>query len=654
VDRKAPPSVVLVTVDTLRADRIGRGLTPHLDRLALEGAHFTAARANAPLTLPSHATIMTGALPPEHGARENGDGAIDRSRPTLARVLREAGYRTGAFVGAFVLDRRFGLDDGFETYDDRIRRDPDAPNRLEAERRAAEVVDAAVRWIGADSRRPFFLWVHLYDPHAPYDPPAEFLARAGGGAYDGEVAYADAEAGRLLAAARAAAGDRLLIAAAGDHGEGLGDHGESTHGMLAYDSTLRVPLIISGNGVERRRIDAPVSLRDLAPTLLALAGRTPPPQMTGADVLAGPASEIYAETLYPRAAGWSPLRVLVADQWKLVLSSEPELYDIRGDPAESTNASARHASVVSAMRARAQKIFASGVPAAVRPTRETDERLRALGYVSAPPGAREDGRAPNPATVIESWNRFERALSLMNAGRGREATTELTALARAHPDSRVFQSTLVHALRIGGRAHDALRIARGLITRWPDDAGLFHELASAAREAGDRRQALEAEQAALALDPDNANVHNGIGLLHADEGRPGKAAAAFTRASELDPSNASIWANLGNARRALGDLTSAVSAYERAIDIDPEHADAANGLGVVLVQQKRPREAIDYFRRALAADPSFLEARLNLGIALQENGQRSEAIAEYRKVVSDARAGSREKQAATDLLRSLR
>ena len=226
----AHPDVALITIDTLRADRVGRGLTPTIDALAARGVRFSHARSAVPLTLPSHVTIMTGLLPVEHGVRENGT-VFKAETPPLARVLSNAGYATAAFVGAYVLDRRFGLSDGFDVYDDRVSRDPSAMARLEAERKGGAVVDAALTWL-ATARRPYFLWVHLYDPHAPYDPPADFLAKAKGNAYDGEVVYADAQVARLLDAVRQRdPSNATLIAVAGDHGEGLGDHGEQTHGM---------------------------------------------------------------------------------------------------------------------------------------------------------------------------------------------------------------------------------------------------------------------------------------------------------------------------------------------------------------------------------------------------------------------------------------
>lgn len=653
----AAPDVLLVTIDTLRADRLGRGVTPTLDGLAREGTTFTNARATAPLTLPSHATIMTGLLPPEHGARQNG-AILGPGLPRLARLFRDRGYQTAAFVGAYVLDRRFGLEEGFDRYDDRIPRDPKGATRLEAERRADAVVSAALSWFdGADAARPVFVWVHLYDPHAPYEPPPDARRAAGGSAYDGEVAFADAQLGRLLHDIRTRRRHPLLVAAAGDHGEGLGEHGETTHGMLAYDSTLRVPLVLAGPDIPKGATNAsPASLRDVAPTLLGAANVKAPGDMTGRDLLHDRAAAgVYAETTYPETAGWSAVRVVVDDRWKLIASSTRELYDVVKDPGERRDVAALHPGVVSAMDGRAVQIFARGGRSAGPASPEAAERLRALGYVSPSPApARPGQRAPNPRDRIEEWNTFEAALSLLAAGRGADALPRLRALVSRDPDARVFMASLAQALQQSGDARGAVRVLRGVVARWPEDATSFHDLAVAAREAGDLSEAMRAEQAALALNGSDPNARNGLGLLHADAGRWREAAAAFEQAARLDPNNASFPANLGNARRSLGDLAGAEQAYRQALAIDEQHSDAANGMGVILVQQRRPAEALAWFQRAIASDPSSLEAQLNLGIALHESGQTQRAAEQYRKIIAATPGGSREKQAATQLLRDLR
>ena len=281
--------------------------------MAADGLQFVNARTVAPLTLPAHVSLMTGVLPSAHGVRLNGVHRYDGRLPTLATTFHDAGYATAAFVGAFVLDRAFGLAPGFDVYDDRIPRDPDAPLRLEAERRAGQVVDQAIAWLKDPARggTPLFLWVHLYDPHAPYEPPEEHLRRAGGVAYDGEVAYADAQTGRLLdALAALGRPSPLVLAILGDHGESLGEHGERTHGMLLYEGAVRIPLALAGPGLPRGQRTEAVSLVDVAPTLLRQAGLAVPPEMKG-DLLGrdGIAPRpAYSETDTPGRPGGAPWR----------------------------------------------------------------------------------------------------------------------------------------------------------------------------------------------------------------------------------------------------------------------------------------------------------------------------------------------------------
>jgi arylsulfatase A-like enzyme/Flp pilus assembly protein TadD len=654
-------NVLLITIDTLRADRVGRGFTPAVDALASRGTSFTNVRATAPLTLPSHTSIMTGTLPTVHGVRENGL-VFDRKTPTIAHAFKQAGYHTAAFVGAYVLNRRFGLDEGFETYDDAVRRDMRRAESLEAERPANEVVDAALAWLGVreqpcsrppcpllqqtTSGQPFFLWVHLYDPHAPYAPPPEYLKKAGGSAYDGEVAFADAQAGRLLDALHTTGLARsTVVAIAGDHGEALGEHGEQTHGMLAYDATLRVPLVIAVPNAERHTDSNVMSLADLGPRLLQAAG-------IGNRTASLPA---YSETRYPRRAGWHALSVLTDERWKLIRSSEPELYEIGSDSLEQKNVASDHPNVVQAMSAAIDKLQA-GERTSDAVSAEASERLRALGYVSGSAAiSSDDPGAPNPARVIDAWTRFEHALGQLNAGDAEKAAIALQAIAAAHPESMVFQSTYARALKDAGNPKAAVRVYKSAAAKWQTDPALFHDLAVAAREAGDAAEAARAEQAALALDANSAMAQNGLGLLSADAGRHADAAAAFERATKIDPTNASYWTNLGNARRALDDGAGAESAFRKALEVDPEYPDALNGLGVLFVQGGRAAEAIPLFERALKRDGQFHEARLNLGIALQESGQRERAAATYRELLETAPPSARhERDAAVALLRALR
>ena len=678
------PNVLLVTIDTWRADRLGVGISSALDRIASSGVRFTAARTAAPLTLPSHTTILTGLLPPAHGVRENGIDSLSDAHPTIARLLKQAGYRTAAFVGAYVLDRRFGLANGFDTYDDRIPRDPNATERLEAERPASAVVDAALAWLEqrpmtndqrptTNDQRPFFVWIHLYDPHAPYTPPAEFRGRTKS-AYDDEIAYADSQIARVFDwLGSHALADRTLIAIAGDHGEGLGDHGERTHGMLVYDSTLRVPMVIAAPGRTAATRDAAVSLADIAPTILRAVGVAPPSDMKGSDLLhigsATGSMDLYAETEYPRVARWSPLQALTDGRWMAIRAgSQMELYDLASDPQQLHDVARAQSAIATAMATRMETIHASATASDTRAVSpEAVERLRALGYVATTATLTNTATPrtlPNPANLIDVWNRFEEALSALNAHRP-DALRLIESIAREHPDSPVFQTTAARALKEAGNVTEALAIYRASARTWPTDAALLHDLAVAAREAAQaargsaaaalRDEAAKAERAAIALSgtsPNRAISHNGLGLIAIDEGGPQEAAAEFERAAAIDPGNASYAANLGNARRASGDRAGAEQAYRRALEIDPRTADAANGLGVLLVEAHRPAEAIPWFERALSAAPDATEARLNLGIARQEAGDARRAAEEYRRVLA-TRGASREKEAAAKLLAAL-
>jgi len=527
------------------------------------------------------------------------------------------------------------------------------------------------------------VWIHLYDPHAPYNPPPEFVrASSVEKRYEGEVRYADAQIARVFDWLTAhALRDRTLIVVAGDHGEGLGDHMERTHGMLLYDSTLRVPLIVSAPGVTAARRSEPVSLVDIAPTIVRVAGVAVPVAMKGRDLLggtgrmggkgrtnastAGGSEDVYAETEYPRVAGWSPLQALTDGRWIAIKGGgATAVFDLQNDPREERDVAAAQPSIAAAMAGRIDAIGQRGGRAAGRTiSPDAAERLRALGYVasSAPPASADT--APRPESGIGAWDQFEDALSALNERRADAALAALTKLAATNPDAEVFQSTYARALLENGQSARALDAYRRAAKRWPTDALLLHDLAVAARDAAGRTagpaaralldEAVRADRAALVVDPKSATAHNGLGLLAIDQGRPSDAVSEFERATTADPNNAAYWANLGNARRAAQNGAGAEQAYRRALEIDARTTDAINGLGVLLVEMNRSSEAIPLFERALAAAPDFLEARLNLGIALQQSGQRERAASVYREVLAAPARYKRERDAATHLLAAL-
>ncbi len=653
-----PVNVLLVTLDTTRADRLGRGFTPNVDRVAAQGLRFTEARSVVPLTLPAHASIMTGYLPAGHGVHLNGSGRLT-GPPTIAVDLQDRGYATRAVVGAFVLDRRFGLDAGFDEYDDQIARNPNATDVLEAERPANEVVDRAVAMLDAlPPDGPWFLWVHLYDAHSPYRPPAAALARAGGDPYNGEIAFADEQLGRLFARveARQDAG-RTATIIVGDHGESLGEHGEPTHGMLLFEPALRVPFIIRAPGVAPGDRHDFADITDVTPTIAGITAQNANGWM-GHDLLGPPPErdESISETDYPTAAGWSRLRALVNGRWKLIVSSRTQLFDLAADPGEQRDVSATQPELARSMTRSLTLTESSLEQSTKRPPAngslpaDTAARLQSLGYVAAArPAAPPKSDAIDPSTVMPDWAAFEEALAAVTDGHPAEALPSLARVAKAYPDASLFAITYARALSAAGKKRDALERFRAAVAKWPTDPLLYHELAVAARESGLAVEALRAEQASLAITPNNPLALNGKGLLLADAGRDSEAAQAFEAATAADPTNAVYLANLGNARRAAGDLKGAEDAYRRALERNGALADAANGLGVILVQQQRAREAVPLLEQA-ARDESFVEAQLNLGIALQQSGDPARAAVQYRKVLEAPAHYRREREAARTLL----
>ena len=650
---------MLVTLDTVRADHIGsygyeKAETPWLDRLAREGLRFAEASAPVPLTLPSHSSLLSGLLPPHHGLRNNGAGSLPEGTATLATFLAGEGYRTGAFVGAFVLDHRFGLARGFEVYDDEVERDPAAGAALEDERPGSAVVDRALAWLGEgvrkDASRPFFLWVHLYDAHAPYAPPSPFRERHPGRPYDGEIAAVDAQVGRLLQEleSRGLAGG-TLVAVAADHGEGLGEHGESTHGLLLYEPTLRVPLLMRAPGLEAGRVvRTPVSLVDVAPTLAGLLGTSfPGARLDGRDLSAAlrqgkepPPADLYAETRYPEMFGWSPLSALRRRNLKYIASPEPELYDLERDPAEGSDLLAQPAEQEGAPAAgfatRLAEIEAGAVeaPRGGAVDAETRARLASLGYAAgAPPAPRPGGEArkgPNPRRMAALFERFERAHNGLEAGEVEGVLPELEALVAADPANPIFRGELAKAFRRQGEIARAVPLYRRAAEDAPADPDAWYNLATALQEAGRAAEAREAIRRAMHLDPARPEAHNTLGIVLLAEGKPEEARQEFELAVAIDPRNATAFNNLGNVLRGLGRMAEAESAYQKASAIAPRYAEPLNGLGTLEVERDRPAAALSYFERALQLAPEYHEIRLNRGIAHELAGEAEAAAVAYR------------------------
>jgi arylsulfatase A-like enzyme len=541
--------VVLVTIDTLRADRVGaygdvRARTPVLDTLAARGVRFETAISPAPLTLPSHASLLTALDPPRHAVRHNSIHRLGEGIPTLAEAFSRAGFATAAFVGAVVLERRYGLDRGFDLYDDRQMDRQSSQTVGYAERSAEQVVDAALHWLGSAPPR-FFLWLHFYDPHAAYAPPAGFAMAFARDPYRGEIAFADFQLGRLLEALRARFGEQgLLVAATSDHGESLGEHGELRHSYGVYDATQRVPLILYGVGMPAGRVvAAPVRLVDLAPTLLEAAGLPPlpgadgrplQPLIAGRETQARPA---YVETFATRYDyGWSALQGLRTDRYKLIRAPRPELYDLSLDPGELEDLAAEQLELVRELDARLGQALAREGPAPDRVALDAAaaEQLRALGYVAPelPPGfeAGDPLAGPDPKDEIGLLARLAEVERLALLERPAEALALLRDL--ADPPTAVVALRATLALR-AGELELALADARRAIEREPRRLDLRLVLASALEAQSGAASARDAWQEALAIDPRSRAAWQGIARALEQQGDAAGAARARQRAEEL-------------------------------------------------------------------------------------------------------------------------
>jgi len=646
-------NLLFVTIDTVRADRIGaygyrKAETPSMDRLAREGVRFDQAIAAVPLTLPSHATLLSGLLPPRHGLRNNGGGRFPADRETLATLLSAAGYRTGGFVGAFVLDRRFGLNRGFDTYDDEIDRDPSTPAGLEAERAGPLVVDRALAWLGQGKGERFFLWVHLYDAHAPYTPPEPYRSRHADQPYDGEIAFVDAQIGRLLEFLdRNALADSTVVAICGDHGEALGEHGELTHGLLLYEPSLRVPFLIRAPGAlpTGLTVRTPVSLADAAPTLASLVGhpfglnagagtdgRDLAPQLAHEEE--PPAVDLYAESEYPRIFGWAGLSALRHRNLKYILAPHPELYDLAKDPGETSNILGPGVGRGDLeKRIAALRGAAVTAPPAAGANDETMARLASLGYVTGPASTRlkEGAREKDPKEMVSLFRAFEQANWDLNDRKTGKAASALEGLVRKDPENPVFRGLLAKACRQQGNTSRAVDLYREAVAAAPDDPDVRYNLAVTLQEAGRPTEALAAIAEAIRRDPGRPEAHNALGIAFASTGRPEAALAEFDRAAALDPRDARCLGNRGNVLRQLGRLDDAEKAFRAALDRSPRYAEALNGLGVLEVARDRPAAALPLFDQALEADPLFFETRLNRAIALETLGDAAAAAGAYRE-----------------------
>ena len=691
-----PLNILLISIDTLRADRLGSygytpAQTPTLDTLAARGARFAQASTTTPLTLPAHTSLLTGTFPTFHGVRDNGQFYVADEQTTLAEVLKGRGYRTGGFVGAFVLDRRWGIAQGFDTYFDEfdLGRYQLAAGIDAAQRPANEVVDRAIAWMAERSDQPFFAWVHLYDPHAPYAPPEPYASRfprSMQGAYDAEIAFTDAQAGRLLDALGPDR-SRTLIVVVGDHGESLGEHQEQQHGFFVYDAVTQVPLLIAGPAVPVRTVAEQVRIVDVMPTILAATGVEAPKAVQGSSLLPLLSDErasqrretpAFAESWYPRFHyGWSELRALRDGRYKFIAAPRRELYDTEHDPGELTNLAEANPRLADAMQGALDEMVArTSVDAEAAAPQEVDpdveERLRALGYVggSVSPRNLEDRPRGDPKDKIGLYNLLKLAGSDSVAGRIDEAIARVQRVLADDPEVVEAYVMLGNLHTKAQRTDQAIAAYQQALTLDERNENAAFALALAYKQAG-RGEAAEAGfERVLQMNPRTTKAQWQLAEIWMARGDFARAERALTTALTFDVDRPAFLMKLGesqiqlskfddaerNLREALrlkpdlptanydlgvlyegrGDLARAADAYEAELKVSPRTYQAHFNLAKILSRAGRVNDAVHHFRSAVEANPSFAAGYLYLAKALLDAGDLRDSEAAALKGLSSS------------------
>ena len=631
---QSPPNVLLVTLDTVRADRIGaygygKASTPVLDRLAREGVRFADATTQAPLTGPAHAALLTGLYPARLGVRDNATTPVPETATTAAELFKGKGYRTGGFVGSFIVSAAYGFAQGFDTFDAEFPGFSDS-QKLQVQRRGDAVVDAALAWLGTGGAQPFFAWVHLYDAHAPYEPPAPFDARFAASPYDGEIAYVDACIGRLIAVLeRSGRLDRTLIAVVSDHGESLGEHGEQEHGMFLYEGALKIPWILRlpGRAHAGRTVAEQVRGIDVLPTIAALAGAAAPPgdgESVAAVIEGKPRREpppSYAETWYPKwHYGWSELASIRAEGRKYIDAPRPELYDLRTDASEARNLVDSRGALAGGLGAELKKIAAGFGAAAIveapQPDAETLARLRSLGYVGMTAGPRPGVRGPDPKDMIASAETFRAGISRAMDALGRNdpasAVAQLKRLVAVNDRSYELHLFLGDAYAAMRELENALGeyAAAGLIN--PRSAAPALSAARAYLTEGDAARALQKTEEAARIEPGSGDIPTVRAQIYERGGRTQEAIEQYGAAIRANPSDPQARARLASLAMRTKQFEVAQPQFEALLRMGYRPSRMHFGLAQIAEARGDLGRARSEYREAVRLEPGFADARAAL------------------------------------------
>lgn len=612
------PNLLLITIDTLRADRLGcygytKARTPHLDALARESMFFESAFCPTPLTLPSHTSLMTGRYPHRHGVRDNA-GSVPASETTLAETLRQNGYHTYAFVGGFPLDHRFGLNQGFDVYDDTFPREKNRSLDFRSERSADLVLEAALR---TRITEPFFLWLHFYDPHAPY-------LRGG---YDGEVAFVDEQVGRVVQKWK---NDRTWIAVAGDHGESLGEHGEWTHRIFVYDSVMRVPFWINGPGIAPQRVQKQVRLVDFLPTIFARMGIAPPSGLDGLVLPDRAGAAAILESYFPLfQLGWSPPVAIRTDRWKYIEVPRPELYDLRADATEAKNVYEANREIAKRLQAYIPEAATVVSPSQVSP--EMAEQLAALGYVSGSTEARSSSIDPKDRIAV--WNEIERAVDLENT-RPEETLQILENARRLDPNNPMILGFLAQKYAEGKRYEEAGQILQSVLKRDPRNALALYRMARVALEMGQAREAKRWAEMLYEQESRNADALIVLAQVNLKLEDYSSAVSNLKGALEIDPRDTGLRVDLGNLYMQIQEYELGKMQFEEVLRMQDRNVQALNGLGTYWFVHQDWKASGRYLHMASQIDPMDVQTKMNLALLYSKEGKKQEALALYGEVAN--------------------
>jgi arylsulfatase A-like enzyme/Tfp pilus assembly protein PilF len=633
-----PDDVILITIDTLRADSVGfagntRVKTPFLDRMASEGVMFANAHAHNVVTLPSHVNILTGLYPYQHGVHDNAGFKLDPKHETVATVLRRNGYATGAFVGAFPLDSRFGLNQGFDVYDDNYGKGAATLDFVIQERPATAVLEAATKWWKSNAGKKRFLWMHLYDPHAPYRPPEPFATQYADDLYLGEIAYVDDALGKAMPALL---GKNTLLIITADHGEARGDHGEMTHGLFAYESTLKIPLVVWQPGISHRVEPAYVRHIDIVPTILARAGIARPAMLLGTSLFTAAERDSYFESLSASInRGWAPLTGVIHRSEKYIDLPLAELYDLPKDPREESNLrDQRRRDVEEARRLLASFHAELAVPKRnISP--EEEAQLRALGYVSGAAGPKKSYTvADDPKNLVAIDAKMHQVIAAYENRDLARALILAREIVAARPDMSAGRELLAFVLQQNERIPEAIENFRAAIRTGGETETTRVQLALLLTENGKPDEAIKIlAPLAKANDPD---VLNAYGIALADQGKVEEAVQQFQRVMRSDPNNAPAFQNLGILDLRRDDLQSAQQSLSRALELNPRLPLALNAMGVVAARQGDDVRAVEFWQRAVDVDPRQYDALFNIGLVEGRAGHTAEARVALTRFVNTA------------------